>query len=98
MSVSVTATGSKRQTEMEAELAWLPTWLRAVGTPPVGTPPWLPSLLPAVPPRLQTPFPLTLGTQPEKHQAETRAGPVTNQIKQRRERPFNVSSPYQVGH
>ncbi|KAL7384010.1 hypothetical protein ABVT39_022585 [Epinephelus coioides] len=78
----MTATASERdsQREMEAELAQIPTWLRAVGTPPVSVPPWLPSLLPAVPPRLHAPFPLTLGTQPEKHQKETRGGPVTNQV------------------
>lgn len=79
MSASMTATDSDRRTEggrgvggvREAELAWIPTCLRAVGDPPVNVPPWLLSLLPALPPCLHAPFPLTLGTQSEKHQEQT---------------------------
>lgn len=83
-SASVTAAGSGRQTEMEAELAWSPTWLRAVGTPPVSVPPWLPSPLPAL---RDAPFPVTLGTQAAgKHQKETRD--KTSQL-------FNASSLWQ---
>ena len=78
----MTATGSEKHREMEADFGMDP-YLVENSWHPSSVPPWLSSLLPVVLPRLCAPFTPTLGTQPKKHMKETRGGLVTNQVAKR---------------